>query len=101
LTNVVRHAGASAVHVALAHRNGVFELQIRDNGRGMTEARRLDPGSTGLLGMQERASLIGGTFSISGRRGKGTIVTVRVPILETSRRPAPRARRTPTHRRDR
>ena len=94
LTNVVRHASASAVHVALAHRRGVFELQIRDNGRGITDARLADPGSVGLLGMQERASLIGGTFNIIGKRGKGTTVTVRVPIAGASR-----ARRTPTERR--
>ncbi len=86
LTNVVRHASASAVHVALAHRRGVFELQIRDNGRGISDARLADPGSVGLLGMQERASLIGGTFNITGKRGKGTTVTVRVPIVEIASR---------------
>jgi len=85
LTNVVRHASASAVHVSLVHRRGVFELQIRDNGRGISDARLADPGSVGLLGMQERASLIGGTFNIIGTRGKGTTVTVRVPIVEATR----------------
>ena len=85
LTNVVRHASASAVHVTLAHRRAVFELQIRDNGRGISDARLADPGSVGLLGMQERASLIGGTFNIIGTRGKGTTVTVRVPIVEATR----------------
>ena len=87
------------MHVVLAHRRGAFELQIRDNGRGIADARLADPGSVGLLGMQERASLIGGTFNIVGKRGKGTTVTVRVPIEGTSRRPASRARRTPTERR--
>lgn len=93
LTNVVRHASASAVHVALAHRRGMVELQIRDNGRGITEAQLTDPGAIGLLGMQERASLVGGTFEVAGRRGKGTTITVRVPI-DTSRRDASRSRRT-------
>ena len=54
LTNVVRHASASAVHVALAHRRGVFELQIRDNGRGIADARLADPG-------QRRAARDAGT----------------------------------------
>jgi two-component system sensor histidine kinase UhpB len=101
LTNVVRHASASAVHVALSHRRGVCELQIRDNGRGIADARLADPGSVGLLGMRERASLIGGTFNIIGKRGKGTTVSVRVPIVETSRRPVSRARRALTEHRGR
>ena len=80
LTNVVRHASASAVQVALAERAGAFELQIRDNGGGITEAEIHDPRAIGLLGMRERAALVGGTFAITGRRGKGTVVTVRVPL---------------------
>jgi signal transduction histidine kinase len=79
----------------------VFELQIRDNGRGITDARLADPGSVGLLGMQERASLIGGTFNIIGKRGKGTTVSVRVPIPGASRKPVSRARRAPVERRGR
>jgi signal transduction histidine kinase len=97
LTNVVRHARASAVHVTLTERRRVFELQIRDNGRGVTEAQLSDPRAVGLLGMQERAALIGGTFEITGRHGKGTTITVRVPLaarpLKTSRPSPPRRRR--------
>jgi PAS domain S-box-containing protein len=80
LTNVVRHAKASAVHVALSQRGDSFELRIRDNGVGITDAQARHPGAIGLLGMRERAALIGGTFAIDGRRGKGTVVTVRLPI---------------------
>jgi PAS domain S-box-containing protein len=98
LTNVVRHAHASAVHVTLSHKRGAFELQIRDNGRGITDARLSDPGSVGLLGMRERAALIGGTFSIAGKRGKGTTVTVRVPLVEPA---AARSKGTRTERRGR
>ena len=63
LTNVVRHAQASAVHVTLAERRGEFELRIRDNGRGVTDAQVADPRAIGLLGMRERAALIGGRFT--------------------------------------
>lgn len=80
LTNVVRHARASAVQVSLTERRGSFELQVRDNGRGITSAQSADPKAIGLLGMRERAELIGGTFEITGRRGKGTVVSVRLPI---------------------
>ena len=79
----------------------MFELQIRDNGRGITDARLADPGSVGLLGMQERASLVGGTLNIIGKRGKGTTVIVRVPIAGTPPRPVSRARRAPAERRGR
>jgi signal transduction histidine kinase len=80
LTNVVRHARASAVDVHLAEARGRFELRVRDNGRGVTEAEARSPKAIGLLGMRERAALIGGAFEISGRRGRGTIVTVQIPL---------------------
>lgn len=80
LTNVVRHGHASAVHVTLAERRSTFELRIRDNGCGITDAQIRDPRAIGLLGMRERAALIGGTFDIAGRPGRGTVVTMRVPI---------------------
>jgi signal transduction histidine kinase len=80
LTNVVRHARASAVQVSLSERGGFFELHVGDNGRGITAAQSADPKAIGLLGMRERAELIGGTFEITGRRGKGTLVSVRVPL---------------------
>ena len=55
-------------------------LTISDNGRGITEAEKSGSQSLGLLGMRERASLIGGTITITGTKGKGTVITVRVPI---------------------
>jgi PAS domain S-box-containing protein len=80
LTNIVRHAQASAVQVALTERDNRFEMRIQDNGRGITEAQGADPAAIGLLGMRERAALIGGIFEISGRRGKGTVVSIQVPM---------------------
>lgn len=99
LTNVVRHARASAVHVTLTERVRSFELRIRDNGAGISDAEIRSPRSIGLLGMKERAMLIGGTFDISGRRGKGTTIVVRVPInaASTSARGAPRNRVARSH----
>jgi PAS domain S-box-containing protein len=94
LTNVVRHARASAVHVTLAERQGTFELRIRDNGCGITDEQIGDPRAIGLLGMRERAALIGGTFEIAGRRGKGTVVAVRVPTGTGVSRPAASRPRT-------
>ena len=92
LTNVVRHAQASAVQVKLSEGAGVFELRVSDNGRGISEAQVRDPRSIGLLGMRERAALIGGVFSIAGHPGKGTVVSVTVS-LEGNRPRAARPKR--------
>jgi signal transduction histidine kinase len=99
LTNVVRHAQASAVHVTLVERRDEFELRIRDNGRGVTDAQASDPQAIGLLGMRERAALIGGSFQIAGRRGKGTAILVRVPLGAGRARPPARQRRKSGRRR--
>src|SRR5918999_772752 len=71
LTNVVRHAHAGAV------------LIIRDNGRGITKPELASVESIGLLGMTERARLLGGRVTIAGSPGRGTSVTVNVPIRPT------------------
>jgi len=81
LNNVVCHAGASSVRVAITETDEGVVLRVRDNGRGITAAQAAAPGSIGLLGMKERAALVGGTFTISGQRGKGTVVMVHVPIV--------------------
>ena len=80
MTNIVRHAHASAVQVTLTERAERFEMSIRDNGRGITESERDNPNALGLLGMRERTALMGGLFRISGRKGKGTVVTIEVPV---------------------
>lgn len=79
LTNIIRHAGADRVEVRLAEQNGQVVLQIKDNGRGISEAEIHNSRSIGLLGMQERAALLGGQVSWQGRPGQGTSVTVRIP----------------------
>jgi signal transduction histidine kinase len=92
MTNIARHARASAVQIALHERGGVFELRIRDNGRGITSGQIADPRSIGLLGMRERVALIGGSFDVAGRRGKGTAVTVRIGVSRPAK-PSPAAPR--------
>jgi signal transduction histidine kinase len=81
LTNVMRHAGATTVDVAIEKENGDLVLTIRDNGRGITEAEKVDPLSLGLVGMRERVNLIGGEIDITGTEGEGTVVTIRIQIL--------------------
>jgi PAS domain S-box-containing protein len=80
LTNVLRHARASRVDVTVVEDTGVFVLMIGDNGRGIRERERIDELSIGLLGMRERAHLIGGEIEVSGVEGEGTTVTLRLPV---------------------
>jgi signal transduction histidine kinase len=78
LTNIVRHAKGE-VEVRLGTEAGWLLLEIRDNGIGFDE-RQLRPGtSLRLLGMRERALLLGGEFTIQSAPGSGTTVTVRIP----------------------
>jgi PAS domain S-box-containing protein len=78
LTNVARHANAAQVDVRLRKHNGYIVLEVRDDGRGIAQ-ERLTAGGLGILGMRERAILLGGELTIEGVPGKGTQVRVRIP----------------------
>jgi len=80
LTNVLRHARAANLYVKLHHTSDFFELEVKDDGHGITESQRINSRSLGLLGMKERALLVGGEVQISGAEGQGTTVVVRVPL---------------------
>lgn len=80
LTNVARHAQATQVEVILEESASFLTLQVQDNGRGITESEIHSPKSIGLLGMQERARLRAGEVQFQGTPGKGTTVTVRLPL---------------------
>ncbi len=80
LTNILRHAQATRVSVAMKEENGVLALKVSDNGRGITPAEVSNKKSLGLLGMRERAHLIGGHVDIAGSTGGGTTLHVRVPL---------------------
>jgi PAS domain S-box-containing protein len=79
LTNIARHSGASLVQVTICQAPDGLHLKVEDNGRGITEDEINRRSSLGLLGIRERVSLIGGTFSIQGRPGQGTTLRVDVP----------------------
>ena len=80
LTNVARHSLASEVEVHIEEKSGRLSLEVKDNGRGITEDQVIDSRSLGLLGMRERALLLGGEFHIQGVPGEGTTVTVIIPL---------------------
>lgn len=89
LTNVIKHAGAQTVWVELRQTADAFELLLRDDGRGFeVEAMRTQAmrgGSLGLLSMQERAQLAGGSFEMQSRQPRGTEIRVRFAKEVTSR----------------
>ncbi len=82
LTNVIRHAGASAVEVILEKKNGKLCLTIMDNGRGIAEEEITHPKSFGLIGMHERVYPWGGTVRVRGIPNQGTALTVTIPLAE-------------------
>lgn len=84
LTNVVRHAEATEVSVSLAHVSGGFTLDVADNGVGVS-----GPAGNGLIGMEERAILVGGTLDIGRAPGGGTRVRLFVPRSTTDDRQEP------------
>ncbi len=80
MTNILRHAHATRVDITIKQDQREFVLEVTDNGRGITEAERRASQSLGLIGMRERARLADGKIDITGVAGKGTVLTVRVPI---------------------
>jgi signal transduction histidine kinase len=78
LSNVQRHAGASAAHVRIASRQEEVVLEVRDNGCGF-DPDTGHPGHFGLESMRSRAAEIGGRVTIASAPGSGTVVRVRVP----------------------
>lgn len=85
LTNAARHANATRIEVVLSSEGDWTNLKVRDNGRGISGAELVDPASLGLLGMQERARLLGGEVLFASGPGSGTEVTVRIPCRPNSR----------------
>ena len=77
LTNILRHANATLVDITLAQEADEFAMAISDNGRGITGVEK---SGLGILGMQERVRLVGGTIEIHGLEGAGTTIAVRIPI---------------------
>ena len=79
LTNVARHSGASRVDIILERRGNQVLLIVEDNGVGFDPSRPAGPGSSfGLVGMQERAALLGAILQIESAPGGGTTVLLRL-----------------------
>jgi two-component system sensor histidine kinase UhpB len=85
LTNIARHAQADTVQVCVEGDAETIQVTIRDDGKGFETKRhhRFEPGQEhgwGLVGMHERASLLGGTLQITSQPSKGTTIYTCIPI---------------------
>lgn len=82
LSNATRHAKAGDVAVTLSFDNAEVRLEVQDNGMGfdIDTVRSTDGSGFGMLGMEQRANLLGGTFSVQSAKGRGTTVEARVPV---------------------
>jgi signal transduction histidine kinase len=80
LTNVARHAEASAVSIALRIESGILEIEVADDGCGISATEVAGTRSLGLLGMRERALAAGGSITVESQSSGGTRGTARLPI---------------------
>lgn len=79
LTNIIRHAQAERVEIALAVQEQTLRLLVRDDGVGFDPGTR-GPRSFGLLGMRERVLALSGRFGIDSKPGQGTTVSASIPL---------------------
>lgn len=83
LTNVARHADATEVRVTFREEGRRVILEVADNGRGLPPDALRNPMALGLLGMKERAAVLGGDVQFHSGPGRGTTVTLRLPLTAT------------------
>ena len=89
LRNVGKHSGATEAVLSLQAHDDSLEMRVADNGRGFTLPRDVGDlaatGKLGLLGMHERARLLGGALDISSKPRRGTTVVVELPVSAVNR----------------
>ena len=80
ISNVARHSGATRVIAQLRRVPDAVILVVADNGRGLVPGEKRDGPALGLLGMRERAAMLGGDTRFESLPGRGTTVTARLPL---------------------
>ncbi|MEK3686957.1 sensor histidine kinase [Paenibacillus sp. FSL R10-2736] len=78
--NALKYAQVDSVKVSLTEKDGVLLLRVEDKGTGFNQGDEPDGTGLGLFGMQERAELVGGTFSVDSEIGRGTVIILQVPV---------------------
>jgi PAS domain S-box-containing protein len=85
LTNVARHAGASEVAVEVINEDGTVVVRVRDDGKGIAEQDARKSRSFGLLGMRERAYVLGGDLKVIRPPQGGTLIEAVIPAFGTTK----------------
>jgi PAS domain S-box-containing protein len=80
LTNIMRHAQASTVRIALLRQGDQFSVQISDDGVGLSQDYRKKANAFGLIGIEERVSAMGGTFSADSDPGRGLEINLSIQL---------------------
>jgi signal transduction histidine kinase len=83
LSNATRHASGSGVSITVTDGEGFLNLTVSDKGPGFDAERVGTEGRLGLAGMRERAELLGGSFQLETGPGRGTVLRLRLPLIET------------------
>lgn len=78
--NALKYAQVDSVKVSLTENGGMLQLLVQDDGIGFQLGDEPTGTGLGLFGMQERAELVGGTFSVDSETGKGTRIMLQVPV---------------------
>jgi len=82
LTNIVRHAQASQIDLAMEMHENCVHIEVADNGIGMPSNALAKAHSTGITGMRERVKLLNGEFAIASQPGKGSTLKFKIPLCE-------------------
>jgi PAS domain S-box-containing protein len=81
LTNAVRHSGANLISINLSRYAHTVRLVVKDDGRGIAGDEMEDQKAFGIIGMRERIHSLGGVLRIKGESGKGTTISVSIPLV--------------------
>ncbi len=85
LANIGRHSHADHATISLSAADGAVVLQIQDDGIGISADQSAAPDSYGVIGMRERLQVLGGSLSVEGEQGFGTVLVARVPLPKGGR----------------
>jgi len=80
INNIIKHSKASEAAVKITRADGVLNLRVRDNGKGFDTEEAARTGGFGLIGITERARILGGEAAIRSSAGEGTVVEIRFKL---------------------